>query len=163
MSRKLSTSRFLLDDPQLQAILPYRVRVAGALHPFTFARGCGGLADLCMHSPLRGGALPTDATVLLPELQALAQGALDGVPAPSSDQVATRLVLPNLNGTTRVVRPEEVTDVPAARRSLTSAFEVGYRGEVARELANLFDHRHQEFVGAPAIGRLIVARVRAAF
>jgi outer membrane receptor for ferrienterochelin and colicins len=39
------------------------------------------------------------------------------------------------------------------RRNLTLSLAV----------SNLFDHRHQEFVGAPAIGRLIVGRIRAVF
>lgn len=45
--------------------------------------------------------------------------------------------------------------------------EVGYRlpwiptVSVRLSAANLLDHRHQEFVGAPAIGRLVIARVRA--
>jgi hypothetical protein len=31
------------------------------------------------------------------------------------------------------------------------------------EAGNLLDNRHQEFVGAPALGRLVVARLRTRF
>ncbi len=35
--------------------------------------------------------------------------------------------------------------------------------ELSVEALNVFDNRHQEFVGAPEIGRLVLARVRASF
>jgi iron complex outermembrane receptor protein len=131
-----------VDVGPLQPGYPIEIRAAGALHPYTFARDCGGLGNLCMHSPFAEDPqqpLPTDATLLWQAVQTMAGGALDGVPAPSADQVATRLVVYNLDQSVRFVGPEEVTDVPAARRSLTSSYELGYRGQVTRQLAASVD------------------------
>ena len=130
-----------LDNGPLVEGYPLRVRAAGGLHPYTFAHGCGGLGDLCMHSPFTGAtALPTDATVLWSAVQALAQGAVDGVPAPTAAAVPTHLgVFDVASGAVRPVAPDEVTDIPAARRSLTSSIEMGYRGQLTRRLTASVD------------------------
>jgi outer membrane receptor for ferrienterochelin and colicins len=150
-----------LDVQPLREGYPIRVRAAGALRPFTFARGCGGVGDLCMHSPFAAGPLPADATLLWPAVQQIAGGALDDVPAPSSAQVATRLGVYDLaSGALRPVLPGDVTDIPAARRSMSSSFEVGYRGQLVPWLSAAVDVAHTRITN---IGNSLTVQTPAAF
>jgi iron complex outermembrane receptor protein len=151
-----------IDNGPLVEGYPLRVRAAGALRPFTFARGCGGVGDLCMHSPFAPGvALAADATQLWPAVQALAQGALDGVPAPTAAEVATRLGVYDVeSGALRPVAPDQVTDIPAARRSMTSSFEAGYRGQLTPWLTGSVDVAHTRITN---VGNSLTVQTPAAF
>ena len=48
-------------------------------------------------------------------------------------------------------------------REVSDVLSVGARNPVTLSATNLTDNRHQEFVGAPYIGRLVMLRARAEF
>jgi iron complex outermembrane receptor protein len=130
--------------------LGYDIRGAGTIGAWTFRRDCGGIGGFCMRSPLTppelGGPaqyVAAEATQLWPVLQALADGALDGVPAPTPEQVPTILAaLDPSSGAFLPVDPALVSDVPRARRSITTAFEGGWRGQLGSRFTAAVDLYH---------------------
>ncbi|HJS47149.1 MAG TPA: TonB-dependent receptor [Gemmatimonadales bacterium] len=136
-------------DQSLQP-LGYDIRGAGTIRPWTFRRDCGGPHDLCMRSPFTppeaggpGQYVPADGTAYWPAVQALLEGALDGVPAPTADQVPTVLAVTDPgSGAFAPVDAARVSDVPRARRSITTAVEAGWRGPVGPRLTAAVDLYH---------------------
>ncbi|MGH7536661.1 MAG: hypothetical protein ACREMG_13935, partial [Gemmatimonadales bacterium] len=122
---------------------------------YTFRRDCGGNLGVCMRVPgLNDGngtplALPADATLLW---QAVAQAeefqtALAGIPAPTAAEVSSRLQLLERDGGARPIAPDDLTDIPAARRAMTTTVEAGYRGQLGRVTASL-DLAHTRITNA---------------
>lgn len=130
--------------------LGFDIRGAGTIGAWTFRRDCGGATGLCMRSPfpsdgggVPGAYVPADATAYWGAVQAAAAGALDGVPAPTEDQVPTILAaLDPSSGTFVPVDPAGVSDVPRARRSITTSFEGGWRGQLGRRFTASVDVYH---------------------
>jgi iron complex outermembrane receptor protein len=129
--------------------LPFDLRVYGVpATGFHFRRDCDG--GLCMRSPFTPAALggpetyiATDATLLwdglLDSLGAsgllAAIGAQDlvNVPAPTSAQVSTNVLL--LDGLTGNATPvTALVDLPPLKSVTTNTIELGYRGIVSRRL-----------------------------
>jgi iron complex outermembrane receptor protein len=110
--------------------LPYTIRGVGVPKDgLRFARDCGGL---CMWSPFAPGQkLPLDATLLWPAVvQILLQSGADlsQLPAPTSSDVPTVLRALDLSSGSFVAATATVHDVPRLRPTITSTFEVGYKG-----------------------------------
>ncbi len=126
------------------------IRAEGTSHAWTFRRDCGGVGGFCMRSPFTpaelggpGQYVPAEGTQYWEVVQALASGALDGVPAPTAAQVPTFLAaLDPASGAFVAVDPARVSDVPRARRSITTAFEAGWRGQLGRRLTAAVDLYH---------------------
>lgn len=130
------------DAGPLDPRLPYRLRGGGTIRAYSFRRDCGGLVGLCMHSPFAPEqTLPTDATLLWPVVAAQVPG-LEGIAAPTAAEVATVLALFQQDGPPLGVSPDQVTDIPAARRTLTSVVELGYRGQPLHWLTASIDLAH---------------------
>jgi outer membrane receptor for ferrienterochelin and colicins len=114
--------------------LPFGVR-AGSVpqHGFSFRRDCGGP---CMRSPFDPAGpnqyLAADATLEWRAVVAILQQQgvdLSAIPQPTAAQVAT--VLAAFNAKTNgfdPMAPEDVRDIPALRRTITTSLELGYRG-----------------------------------
>lgn len=126
--------------------LPFPLQARGTIDGFSFRRDCGGL---CMRSPFVGDAqafLPLDATVAWPGLQQVlyAQGIdIRQIPAPTAAEVST--VLKRLNLATSgfdLVSPSAVLDIPAAKRTLNSTLETGYRGYWGHGISVALDVYH---------------------
>ncbi|HSE26880.1 MAG TPA: TonB-dependent receptor [Gemmatimonadales bacterium] len=123
------------------------IRAAGTAHAWSFRRDCGGTGGFCMRSPFTppelggpGQYVPAEGTQYWPVVQALADGALDGVPAPTPDQVPTILAaLDPSSGVFVPVDPARVTDVPRGRRSITTSFEGGWRGQLGSRFTAAVD------------------------
>ena len=138
--------------------LPYNVRAIGvSRRGLTFGRDCDG--RLCMRSPFATSAaqtLPADATLLWPAVVNIVRlrggPDLSGIPAPTADNVGT--VLRVLNPTTLAFDPvqaSEVRDIPALRETVTSTFEVGYKGELGerfRVALDVYHERKRNFIGS---------------
>ncbi|MGH7586879.1 MAG: TonB-dependent receptor domain-containing protein [Gemmatimonadales bacterium] len=130
--------------------LGYDIRGAGSFQAWTFRRDCGGVGGLCMRSPFTPASMggpsayvPAEGTAYWDAVQQAAAGALDGVPAPTPAQVPTLLgALDPATGGFVAVDPARVTDVPPARRSITTAFEAGWRGELGGRLTVAVDAYH---------------------
>ena len=130
--------------------LGYDIRGAGSFHAWNFRRDCGGVDGLCMRSPFTPASMggpaayvPAEGTAYWETVQQAAAGALDGVPAPTPAQVPTVLAaLDPATGEFALVDPDRVTDVPRARRSITTAFEAGWRGELGGRLTAAVDAYH---------------------
>ena len=142
-----------LEVDELPSELGYDpIRGVGTNHEWTFRRDCGGVGGFCMRSPLTpadlGGPeqyVPAEGTAYWAEVQDLMAGALEGVPAPTPDQVPTVLGLldpSSPSGEFLPVEPARITDVPRGRRSITSAVEAGWRGELWRRLTAAVDVYH---------------------
>lgn len=123
--------------------LPFDIRRAGTpLDGFELDRSCGGL---CMRSPFTpaeaGGptaGLPADATLLWPAVVAvLGQQQVDisGVPPPTPDQVGTDLIAFDPASLDFVpVTPADLEPLDAPRRTITNAFELGYKGVIGERV-----------------------------
>ncbi len=110
----------------------YGIRVGGVPRDgFTFRRDCGG--SLCGFSPLDpSGAHAVTTAGLWPALQnfASARGIdISSVPVPTSAQVGVGLIADG-----QLVSASDITDVAPLRRTITTAFEVGWKGQVSRRL-----------------------------
>ena len=125
--------------------LPYGVRAFSIPRDgFSFRRDCGGL---CMRSPLNpGGAdqyLPADATLLWPRVVRILQQQgidLSGIPEPTAANVATRLAALNPGtGKFDLIAAADIRGVPALRRTITTAFELGYKGVAANRIGIAVD------------------------
>ncbi len=153
-----------LGDPSLD----YTIRAVGTAHGYTFRRDCGGPIGLCMRSPFTPAAaggpaqyLPADATLLWSAVQAVAQGALDGVPAPTATEVPTRLgTLDPSAGRFVPIDAAAVTDVPASRRVVTNTLEIGYVGSPAPGLTLAADLHHTR---ASSLGNALAVQTPNAF
>lgn len=145
--------------------LPYDVRATGVPKDgYHFRRDCDG--GLCMRSPfapLAGGSqgeyLPTDATALWPAVVAYAKQFgidLSGIPAPDGTQVGTTLgVLDVATETFVPIAASDVEDIEGEGRTITNAFEVGYKGFFAERIALTVDgwmSRVSDAAGPQVIG-----------
>ncbi len=139
-----------LDLGPLDPALPYRVRAAGTIHGYRFRQDCGGL---CMRSPFAPGvALPLDATLLWDAVVQIVDGPLASVPPPTAAEVGTVLATLDLDaGRFEPVSASTVTDIAAARRSIVTTAELGYRGAVGWRLTVSLDVYHTRIsnVGNP--------------
>lgn len=143
-----------------------------------FQRTCtGGVGSgLCMRTPFSaspGTFIPANAAALYPAaVQVLVAQGLEArlaadprLGAPGARAVVNRLQTSSpglaevgtqlrvLNPTTRQftnVGPEYVRDIAAVEPTITNAFEIGYKGEIANRLAltvDLWSQRRDDFVG----------------
>ena len=138
--------------------LPYNVRAIGvSRNGLTFGRDCNG--RLCMRSPFAPSAaqtLPADATLMWPAVVNIIrlQGGpdLSGLPAPTANDVGTALRV--LNPATLAFDPVEasdVRDIPSLRETVTSTFEVGYKGDLSdrfRVALDIYHERKRNFIGS---------------
>jgi iron complex outermembrane receptor protein len=158
--------QFFVDEfvQLLNPALPYGLRLLGVPDGgFRFRRDCtGGAGDLCMRSPFvpAGGFLPASAAPLwLAAVEALAPslpaGAAPLLPllrslSPTNAQVATQLGILNLGaGSFDPLAAVDVRDFETLRPTLTSVFEVGYKGLVANRMTVAVDawsQRRRDFV-----------------
>ena len=110
---------------------PFGLRAVGVpTTGYTFRRDCPG--GLCMRSPHTdpGAFLPLDATLFWGVVvQVLLDNGIDirGIPAPTSDDVATTLAVLDLS--TITFRPvAAIADIPQLQPTITHTVELGYKG-----------------------------------
>ena len=106
-------------------------------------RNLGGIADIALNAPINKATLSANYRDLRKGLAAEVRGRyVDRFPMNSGVFVG-------------VVDSYAVMDA-----SVTYTLPFARRTEVALAGTNLFDDRHNEFVGSPALGRLVLLRVR---
>lgn len=144
---------------------PFRVRALGVPETgFSFRGYCGagGIDNLCM----RGGPFPGVPAQTLPAQAATLWGVaaaavapalgqlaplLLGVPAPSATAVGTQLRRLNpTQGKFFDIAPDQVADISAIKPTITSSYELGYKGIINNQFRVSVDgwfQQKKDFVG----------------
>lgn len=134
---------------------PYQIRALGAVDGLRFHRGCTG--GLCVRSPLAADGEATADAVRLRDPEATrfwnaaaaAAGLnLQGIPAPTAQQVGTVLLLRG-----QPVSPAAVRDVEPIRPVFSHTFELGYNGDLfdrIRIAADVWRQRRVDFISTAA-------------
>lgn len=135
--------------------LPYTLKAVGVPKDgLRFSRDCGGL---CLRSPFAPGELPLDVTPTWPALVQVLQGFgidLSPLPAPTSQQVGTVLRLLNAATGTFDAVTGALADIEPLRPTITTAFEIGYKGSIGQGVAfdfSWYRSRRENFRGPLAI------------
>lgn len=132
--------------------LPFGMRAIGVPKDgFRFGSGCGGPCMLSGFAP--GPRIPLDATRLWPAVVEVMRASgvdLSGIPAPTAADVGTVLRILDPASQAFVAFDGTPRDIAPLEPTVTSAFELGYRGQLAGKLLvdlSAYRSRRENFRG----------------